>query len=162
MSSWQGKVLTACFRLSRILFPPPRRFDYEKDRAAHEKQQRFFKPLAPAERQPVTIGTLTAEWLVPSGIPIERTFLFLHGGGFIMGSIQSHRSLATNIAHATHARTLVIDYRLAPEHPFPAALEDCLTAYRWLLENGVRPEEFDGRRQFVWRWSDPIPAAQSA
>ncbi len=107
MSSWQGKVLTAYFRLSRILFPPARQFDYEKDRTAHEKQQRFFKALAPAARQPVTIGTLTAEWLVPAGVHGERTLLFLHGGGFIMGSIQSHRSLATNIAHAARARTLL-------------------------------------------------------
>jgi epsilon-lactone hydrolase len=64
---------------------------------------------------------------------------FLHGGGFSAGSIISHRAMVTEAGRAARARTLAIDYRRTPEHPFPAALDDALQAYQWLLGQGVRP-----------------------
>jgi len=63
--------------------------------------------------------------------------LYLHGGGYVIGSPRSHRHLAAAIARAAGARALVLDYRLAPENPFPAALEDAIAAYRWLLGQGI-------------------------
>jgi acetyl esterase/lipase len=63
--------------------------------------------------------------------------LFLHGGGFITGSPALYRHFTWRIASAARARVLFIDYRLAPEHPFPAALDDAVTAYNWLLANGA-------------------------
>ena len=68
-----------------------------------------------------------------------RVLLYLHGGGFSAGSIVSHRAMVTETGRAAQARTLAIDYRRTPEHPFPAALDDALQAYRWLLAQGVRP-----------------------
>ena len=65
--------------------------------------------------------------------------LYLHGGGYVIGSPQSHRHLAASIAVAGRASVLLPDYRLAPEHPFPAALEDAVAAYRWLLDRGTAP-----------------------
>jgi monoterpene epsilon-lactone hydrolase len=65
--------------------------------------------------------------------------LYLHGAGFVSCSINTHRNLTINLAHAAHARALILEYRLAPEHPFPAASQDCLAAYRWLLDQGVQP-----------------------
>lgn len=141
MSSWQSKALTTYFRLSRILSRPPKQFDLAKDRADYESLFRRFKALVPAERQLVTIGALPAEWLNPASADPGRTLLYLHGAGFVACSINTHRNLAINIAHAEHARALIIEYRLAPEHPFPAAFDDCLAAYRWLLSEGVRPEQ---------------------
>ncbi|MEM7115509.1 MAG: alpha/beta hydrolase [Chloroflexota bacterium] len=70
----------------------------------------------------------------------ERVILYLHGGLYVLGSSNTHRDFAYRLSQAAQARVLVIDYRLAPEHPFPAALEDTLTAYRWLLENGIEPQ----------------------
>lgn len=61
--------------------------------------------------------------------------LYLHGGGYVIGSLVTHRGLVANVARATGGKVLAIDYRLAPEHPFPAAVEDAVTAYRWMLEN---------------------------
>jgi acetyl esterase/lipase len=100
-----------------------------------------FKALVPAERQVVSVAGLQAEWLLPPGALPERTMLYLHGAGFVACSIKTHRSLAVNIAHAAHARALILEYRLAPEHPYPAANQDCLSAYRWLLSEGVPAEQ---------------------
>jgi len=66
--------------------------------------------------------------------------LYIHGGGWVLGSPISHRGLNSNIAKATGVKILSIDYRLAPEHPFPAPLEDCVDAYKWLLSNGFKSD----------------------
>ncbi len=86
------------------------------------------------------IGEMPAAWVHVGQYDPSLTILYLHGGGFIMGSIRSHRSLIARISRAARARTLALDYRLAPEYPFPAAHEDSLAAYRWLLSQGVHPE----------------------
>ncbi len=85
----------------------------------------------------IRIAERPAAWLTPPDAPASRVLLFLHGGGFVIGSHRTHRGLAGELARAVGARALSVDYRLAPEHPFPAGLDDCLAAYRWLLEQGV-------------------------
>jgi acetyl esterase/lipase len=65
--------------------------------------------------------------------------LYLHGGGYVVGSIATHRGLAGRLSQAAAARVLLVDYRLAPEHPFPAAVDDAAGAYRWLLAQGIEP-----------------------
>jgi phosphinothricin tripeptide acetyl hydrolase len=83
--------------------------------------------------EPTTIAGRNGEWLVPEGAHADRAILYFHGGGFVLGSIRSHRHLAAHVAAATAVPSLIFDYRLAPEHPFPAAFEDGLSAYRDLL-----------------------------
>ncbi len=80
-----------------------------------------------------------AEWVRAPGAREDRTILYLHGGGYIIGSVATHRELVSRLSRATGARCLNVDYRLAPEHPFPAAVEDATTAYRWLLSMGSEP-----------------------
>lgn len=87
----------------------------------------------------VQAGGRRALWANPIGAAEDRVILFLHGGGFIAGSINCHRKMAAHLAKATGCRTLLPDYRLAPEHPFPAQLEDCFAVYRWLLDEGFKP-----------------------
>ncbi|PKL58664.1 MAG: alpha/beta hydrolase [Methanomicrobiales archaeon HGW-Methanomicrobiales-5] len=78
-------------------------------------------------------------WItVPESLP-ERTVLFFHGGGFSVGSTRDHIGLCTNLARACHARVFSVDYRLAPEHVFPAAANDALCAYQYLLAQGIPP-----------------------
>lgn len=89
--------------------------------------------------QQVAVGSMHAEWVTPSGAPDDAVVLYLHGGGYATGSCRSHRGLVGNIATVAGLRALIPQYRLAPEHPFPAAAEDALTAYRWLLDNGISP-----------------------
>ncbi len=90
--------------------------------------------------EPTTAGGVPALWVIPPGADPERVVLYLHGGGYISGSPQSYRGLADQIALACRARVLLIDYRLAPEYPFPAALEDAWKAYWRLLTVSVHPE----------------------
>jgi acetyl esterase/lipase len=77
------------------------------------------------------------EWSLAPGSECSRVLLYFHGGGYCSGSIVSHRRLVTEAGRAARMRTLAIDYRLAPEHPYPAAQEDALTAWRFLLKQGV-------------------------
>ncbi|MDO8588353.1 MAG: alpha/beta hydrolase [Armatimonadota bacterium] len=85
--------------------------------------------------EPIDVGGVRAEWIVPPGADSDRVIVYLHGGGYVIGSINTHRALIARIARASKARALAIDYRLAPEHPFPAALDDATAAYRWLISN---------------------------
>lgn len=89
----------------------------------------------------VTAGGVKAEWIVPPGADAERVLLYFHGGGYVMGSINTHRAMVARMARAARTRALAIDYRLAPEHPFPAAVEDATAAYRWLLAQGSKPSK---------------------
>lgn len=82
---------------------------------------------------------IEAAWITPKGVSDEKVILYLHGGAFVLGSIDSHSPMVAEIARSAGCRALAVDYRLAPEHPCPAALEDCLAAYRWLVTTGYRP-----------------------
>ncbi len=87
----------------------------------------------------VSADGVAAEWIAAPGANADRVILYLHGGGYVIGSINTHRAMVSRIARASNARALAIDYRLAPEHPFPAAVEDATAAYRWLLAQGYKP-----------------------
>jgi acetyl esterase/lipase len=87
----------------------------------------------------VDAGGVPAEWSRPPGAAADRAILYLHGGGYVIGSLGSHRHLVTALARAAGARALALDYRLAPEHPFPAAVDDALAGYRFLLASGFAP-----------------------
>ena len=85
---------------------------------------------------PVRIGSMRAEWIVPDGAPRDQAVLYTHGGGYISGNCDDHRMHVAKLAKAAGTGMLLFDYRLAPEHPAPAAVEDTLEAYRWLLAEG--------------------------
>jgi acetyl esterase/lipase len=87
-----------------------------------------FRLDADIKYEPVTANGVPAEWITAPGADISRNVLYLHGGGYTIGSIKTHRCLAGWISRAARARVLIIDYRLAPEHPFPAALDDAYAA----------------------------------
>lgn len=98
-------------------------------------------PLLPrgVTAQPATANGVSVEWLTPTDAAPARIVLYFHGGGWTLGWYNSHRWLVAQLAQAAAARALAVDYRLAPEHPFPAALDDCVAAYRWLLQTGHAP-----------------------
>jgi acetyl esterase/lipase len=85
----------------------------------------------------VDLGSLVGEWSTVPGSDDDRVLMFFHGGGYCSGSIVSHRRLVTEAGRATRMRTLAVGYRLAPEHPFPAAFDDALTAWRFLRKEGI-------------------------
>jgi acetyl esterase/lipase len=89
----------------------------------------------------VDAGGVLAEWVSVAGASGDAVLLYLHGGGYCIGSINTHRGMAARLAQACRARALNLDYRLAPEHPHPAAVDDAVAAYRWLLDRGVAPAQ---------------------
>ena len=89
---------------------------------------------------PFDLAGMHAEWLIPAGADQEKVILYTMGGGYISGSCNDHRTLVAKVAQTSGFAVLMFDHRLAPEHPFPAALDDSVTAYCWLLEQGYSPE----------------------
>lgn len=87
--------------------------------------------------QPAEVAGVPGVWLEPANAVDGRALLYLHGGGYNIGSVVSHRPMVSRLAQAARSRTLLIDYRLAPEHPFPAALDDAVAAYCALLDDGT-------------------------
>jgi acetyl esterase/lipase len=85
----------------------------------------------------VDLDGVAGEWSIVPGSDASGVLLFFHGGGYCSGSIRSHRRMVTEAGRAAGVRTLAVGYRLAPEHPFPAALDDALTAWRWLRKQGI-------------------------
>jgi monoterpene epsilon-lactone hydrolase len=89
------------------------------------------------ELRSVDLAGVPGEWSITPGSDLSRVLMFLHGGGYCSGSILSHRRMVTEAGRAGGVQTLAVGYRLAPEHPFPAALDDALTAWRFLREHGI-------------------------
>jgi len=89
---------------------------------------------------PADIDGIPGEWSSIPGSDLSRVLMFFHGGGYCSGSILSHRRMVTEAGRAAGIRTLAVAYRLAPEHPFPAALDDAMAAWRFLRRQGIAPE----------------------
>jgi acetyl esterase/lipase len=85
----------------------------------------------------VGAGGVPAEWVAAPDAADDQVLLYLHGGGYMGGSMRSHRVMLSRLSRASGMRVLGLEYRLAPENPFPAAVEDSIAAYRWLLSQGV-------------------------
>ncbi len=119
--------------------PTPETPDVGQSRARYEKLAVVLGGAPDAKCEKVDAGGVPAEWVGAPGFDGDRAVLYLHGGGYAIGSINTHRRLAYDISAACGARVLVIDYRLAPEHPFPGAVEDATKAWRWLLQQNIKP-----------------------
>jgi acetyl esterase/lipase len=89
--------------------------------------------------EPTSANGVPAEWTEAPGADQSRALLYLHGGGYVAGSLASHRPMVAEAGRQAGLRTLALDYRLAPEHPFPAAVEDAVAGYQHLLERGFAP-----------------------
>lgn len=100
----------------------------------------FGGSTVPVAYERVCAGGVDGEWISPANVPEDNAILYFHGGGFRLGSLTSHRDLMAQIALASGCRVLAINYRLAPEHRFPAALDDALAAYGWMLDRGLKSE----------------------
>jgi acetyl esterase/lipase len=109
----------------------------EQQRAGMEAMLAGVPLPAEATIEEIDVAGLPADWVTLPNSAKSRVVLYLHGGGYVMGSRRTHRELATRIARDAAARVLLLEYRLAPEHPFPAAVEDATAAYRWLRNQGI-------------------------
>ena len=118
----------------------------DESQGATEGRRRSFEQMVdgfsidvPARYSRLSAGGVTAEWVTAESASDSRVVLYLHGGGYIIGSPRTHRPLMAELSQASKGRVLGLDYRLAPEHPFPAPVEDSVAAYRWLLNEGYDP-----------------------
>jgi monoterpene epsilon-lactone hydrolase len=119
---------------------PPAGTPVEKVRELMAMLASLFEPETGVTVEETQEGP-AGEWLIPEQASEDHALLYLHGGGFVLGSPAVYRHLTTRLAQAARMRTLVPDYRLAPEHPFPAGLDDAVAAYEHLLASGREPEQ---------------------
>jgi monoterpene epsilon-lactone hydrolase len=138
MASWQSHVIKSALRIWQSRGYKPR--SIQKERAAFEARLARIPKKRKVKYESCEVESLHAEWITAPGASAEHVILYLHGGAYIFGSVNTHRFVATNLSRVTQARVLIIEYRLAPEHPFPAAVDDALIAYRWLLSQGISPK----------------------
>ncbi len=136
MASEELDTLIQMLRARPLEETPP----VDEARSYFETMAELFPVAGDMKCEPVSVDGMKAEWIAAPEAAEDRAILYLHGGGYAIGSINTHRDLTSRIARAAQALALLIDYRLAPEHPFPAAVHDAAAAYRWLLSNGFKPE----------------------
>jgi len=139
MASWQSHFIQKLIRMTWDKDAAPG-LEAARLRLREAKlSARFARVPADVEVRRAMAGPVRAEWIEPQGAQFHRVILYFHGGGYMMGSLDTHRNLVARLAKAASARALILNYRLAPEHPFPAALEDALAAYKSLLIEGFEP-----------------------
>ena len=137
--SWQARWVELLLRTTVKRRVPPD-VDLVALRNHYEEiDQRKFSVPSDVKRVPVDAGGVRGEWVDVPESQSDRVLLYLHGGGFALRFPNMHARFSARACGAIGARTLLVDYRLAPEHPFPAAVDDCLASYRWLLAQGVAP-----------------------
>jgi acetyl esterase/lipase len=105
------------------------------------RQERIFRPPSGVEIQAVPERGNKGEWIVPTDAPERPVILYLHGGAWVLGWSAIHRRLVAHLCLDAGLRAFAVDYRVAPEHTYPAALDDCVAAYRWLVSSGIAPHD---------------------
>ena len=127
--------------LKAVLASPPSTIEGFREAwsAVMDRVVAGVEPVAGARYEPVDVDGVPGTWITTPESAAQRVVLFTHGGGYAFGSVHTHRDFVARLARACRARVLGIDYRLAPEHPYPAGIEDTVAAYRWLLGQGADP-----------------------
>jgi acetyl esterase/lipase len=120
-----------------LLASKPRPVGWEERRRRIDEVGSVWPVADDIKLDPVDLGGVPGEWSIAPGSDASRVLMFFHGGGYCSGSIRSHRRLVTEAGRAARRRTLAVRYKLAPEHRFPAALDDALLAWRFLRNQGV-------------------------
>jgi len=137
MANEMLQMIVDMMRTQRSILPPE--LDPVEMRAGMERMTELMALPPDVTAEPTTAGGVPAEWITTPDADAQRVVLYLHGGAYVIGSLNTHRDLAGRISRAAGARVLNVDYRLAPEHPHPAAVDDATAAYQWLLGTGQDP-----------------------
>ena len=112
---------------------------FDDERLSYERIMSTLPIDDDIETERVGVNGVAAEWIWAPESDKRRVILYLHGGGYVIGSVRTHRVLLAHLARAAKARVLALDYRLAPETPFPGPIDDTVNAYQWLLSDGIEP-----------------------
>lgn len=146
MSSLQNRLFTFMLRNRHLFSFHLKRSGWDENtsvsgfrRRCEQGASRFGKIPEGIEITPLTVKGMRTEWILPSPGKKDRVILYVHGGGFIAGSCADHRVHAARLVKESGIGALLFEYRLAPENPYPAGLDDALAVYRWLLNEGFLP-----------------------
>ncbi len=149
MPSIRSRLFLGVIRNSHLLRFKLKRestFDFDSSiaefRAQVDKTPALFGKLPDhIKLESITIGDLYAEWLRHADAPKDEAILYFHGGGYVSGTCAAHRTHVSKVVNGSLINAMTFQYRVAPEYPFPAALDDALAAYRYFLEQGFAPEK---------------------
>ena len=137
--SWQAQALNLPLRL--WLKQKMKSGEVNQLRSWGRRAEWAAKALSKSKKNKIVkFGATLVEWVAPISAAASRVLLYLPGGAFIIPAMPMHRSFIARLCQAIDARALLVNYRLAPEHPFPAGLDDCVAAYRYLLKQGIDPQ----------------------
>jgi epsilon-lactone hydrolase len=141
MPSWQARTISTIIRLTAKRRPSGNEAAIVKYFRNKVNRPKFLRPPFPrgAKVQTVNVNRIKGEWVQYTEKP-RQTIYYLHGGGYAAGSPVHYRPFTAALSQATMSRVFALDYRLAPEHRFPAAVEDAVRGYRWLIKNGLSPD----------------------
>lgn len=147
MASFKSKMVNFLIRNQHFLNGKFRKETFDMDTSITGFRDRCEKGAAKYAKIPesiqiekLTVEGIHSEWLIPDGACSEKIMMYVHGGGYVSGSCNDHRGFVSKFARNTGVRTFMYEYRLAPEHPFPAALDDSVKMYEWLLASGFLSE----------------------
>ena len=126
-------------KLRELIASRPRATELAQRRRDIDARGRKFGLAADVTVEKVNANGVPAEWTSTPDADADSALLYVHGGGYVIGSLDSHRHLVSELGRAAGARALALEYRLAPEHPFPAAVQDTVAGYRFLLSSGIAP-----------------------
>lgn len=143
MSSWKDPEIAGVRALlaSRQPGPGEPQPTWEARRSAMDAFGDLGSLPPGCQHEPLNAGGVKCERVAPGGAVAGRRILYLHGGGYVIGSTRSHRPLVARLADAARATAIAPDYRLGPEHRFPAAVDDAVAVWRWMLDEGAEPEK---------------------
>jgi epsilon-lactone hydrolase len=147
MTSLKGRILNFLLRNGHLFRGKLKKEKFTLNTSILEFRQRcergaqkHSKITGEVTVQEQIINHIKSEWLIPEGANPEKLILYVHGGGYVSGSCSDHRSFVSKFAKITGITNLIYEYRLAPEYPFPAALDDSVKIYQWLLSTGFEPK----------------------
>src|SRR5688500_13419715 len=138
MGSWQSEAVTTMYRgwAEELNNPDPER---QEPRETNDHWGDLTAEPRQVDYREVDAGGTGAMWVEPHGADLDRVLFWVHGGGFVGGSLYTHRKLIGHLAKAANVRALLVTYPHTPEHAHPAQLDHAFAAYQWLLEQGVQP-----------------------
>lgn len=147
MTTFKSKLFFLIIRKSHLLRGQLRKETFDRNTSIQMFRERCEKGASRYASvpegltvKPQIIEGMQAEWLIPDGANRDKLILYVHGGGYVSGSCNDHRGFVSKFAKNTGVTNFTYEYRLAPEHPFPAALDDSVKIYEWLLASGYKPE----------------------
>jgi acetyl esterase/lipase len=147
MTSFKSQIFNLMLRNSHLLRGKLKKETFTMDTSIEKFREDCEKGAARYAKIPKNIQLkeqniegIKSEWLIPAGANPEKLILYVHGGGYVSGSCSDHRGFVSKFAQFTGVTNLIFEYRLAPENPFPASLDDSVKIYKWLLASGYQPE----------------------